>query len=86
LAFVLAEHTGFTDRMLGLDLVEKVANRFDKSYAPNASTPVYPEDAEWIPTMRLIEKYSNVKWPPGRTPQTIARMQSQALSTGRGRL
>jgi hypothetical protein len=43
LAFVLAEHSGLTDHILGLDLVEKVADRFDKSYAPNASMPVYPE-------------------------------------------
>jgi hypothetical protein len=77
LAFILAEHCGLVDRMLGLDLVEEVANRFDKSYSPHASMPVYPEDAEWRPTIRLIEKYSAVKWPPGRQPQTIARMQAK---------
>jgi hypothetical protein len=76
LACVLAEHYGLADRWRGLDLVENVAARFDESYAPDASKPVYPEDAEWKPTIRLIERYSKVKWPPGREPQTIARLQA----------
>jgi hypothetical protein len=77
LAFLLAEHGGLIDRISGLDLVENVASRFDKSYAPGASLPVYPENPEWKPTIRLIERYSSVKWPPGRQPQTIARMEAK---------
>ena len=77
LGFVLAEHYGLVDRAFGLDQVEKVADRFDESYAPDASRPVYPEDPEWKPTLKLIEGYSKVKWPPGRNPQTIARMQAR---------
>lgn len=77
LAWIVAEHFGLVDRWRGIDLVERVANRFDESYAPDASRPVYPEDAEWKPTIKLIEEYSKVKWPPGMKPQTIARMQAK---------
>lgn len=77
LVFLLAEHSGFIDHIRGLDLAEKVANRFDKSYAPDASMPVYPEDPEWKPTIKLIQEYSSLKWPPGRQPRTIARMQAK---------
>jgi hypothetical protein len=77
LAWLLAEHYGLVDHWRGIDLAEKVADRFDESYATDASLPVYPEDAEWEPTIKLIEEYSKVKWPPGKKPQTIARMQAK---------
>jgi len=77
LGFVTAEHFGFIDHLRGLDQVENVADRFDKSYGPAPSMPVYPEDPEWKPTLRLIEEYSKAKWPPGLEPQTIARAQAK---------
>src|SRR5665213_1597115 len=80
LLLLLGDHTGVFDHWRGLDKIEEVANRFDLSYATYASFPVYPEDAEWKPTIALIEKYSNVKWLAGRQPQRIARIQAQ-LST-----
>jgi hypothetical protein len=77
LGFFLAEHYGLIDRLLGLDQVEHVAKRFDESYALGASRPVYPEDPEWKPTLRLLEEYSKAKWPAGLKPQTIARAQAR---------
>jgi hypothetical protein len=77
LFLVLAEHTGAIDWLLGLDKVEQVADRFDRSYSSDASRRVYPEDAEWKPTIALIEKYSKIKWQAGRQPQTIARLQAK---------
>ena len=73
---LLLNHFGVIDHWRGLDKVQEVADRFDLSYAPEASRPVYPQDSEWKPTMELIEKYSTVKWPVGREPQTIARMKA----------
>ncbi len=80
LLFVVAEHSGWIDHWRGLDEVQQVADRFDLSYAPDASRPVYPEDAEWKPTIALIRKYSKVKLRTDKQPQTIARFKA-TLST-----
>ena len=77
---VIAEHVGAIDRLRGLDKVQQVAYRFSLSYAPDASRPVYPDDAEWKPTIALIKKYSHVKWQADKQPQTIARKVA-SLST-----
>lgn len=75
-----AEHFGAFDHLRGLDKVQVVADRFDESYAPDASRPVYPEDTAWKPTIALIEKYAKVKLRADRKPQTIARLRA-SLST-----
>jgi hypothetical protein len=80
LLLLLAEHTGAIDWLRGLDKVEQVADRFDRSYSTDASRRVYPEDAAWKPTIALIEKYSKVKWHAGRQPQEIARLQAKLSS------
>jgi len=80
LLVVLAEHYGVFESWRGLDLVEEVADRFSHSYTPDASKPVYPEDAAWKPMIELIEKYSKVKLRTDKEPKTIARFQA-TLST-----
>jgi hypothetical protein len=89
LLVVLAEHYGVIDRWRGLDLVEAVADNFSLSYAPNASAPIYPEDAAWKPLIALIERYSSAKLRRDKQPQTVARMVA-SLSTqepmGSGRI
>jgi hypothetical protein len=64
----------------GWDSAEKVADRFNHSYTPDASAPVYPDSPERDPTIKLIEKYSRQKLRADRQPGTIARMQA-SLST-----
>lgn len=77
---VVLEHYGVFDRWLGIDQVEKVSDRFNHSYTPDASAPVYPGDAEWKPTLNLIEKYSKQKLRADKQPATIARFTA-SLST-----
>lgn len=80
LAAIALEHYGVFDRWRGLDRVEEVADRFAHSYTPDASMPVYPQDAAWQPTIELIEKYSKAKLRTDKQPQTIARLRA-TLST-----
>ena len=76
--FVSCEYSGVWDRLLGLDAVEEVAQRFDLSYAANASAPVYPHDVAWRPLLRLIYRYSNAKIPKSREPKVVARLVAVA--------
>jgi hypothetical protein len=80
LSVVLLEHYGALDRLRGLNRVEEVADRFSHSYSPDASKPVYPDDVEWQPTIRLIKKYSKAKLRTDKEAQTIARFKA-TLST-----
>jgi hypothetical protein len=80
LLLVVAEHDGLIDHWRGLDRVKTVADNFSLSYAPGASTPVYPSDAAWKPLVELIQKYSKVKLRTDKQPQTVARFES-TLST-----
>lgn len=89
LLLVVAEHDGFIDHWRGLDRVRTVADNFSLSYAPDASTPVYPSDAAWKPLIDLIQEYSKVKLRTDKQPQTIARFPatlSAQQELGRGRL
>jgi len=80
LVVAMAEHYGVIDHWRGLDRVKAVADNFSLSYAANASTPIYPNDAAWKPLIALIEKYSAVKLRADRKPQTVARFVA-SLST-----
>jgi hypothetical protein len=57
-AFAVVSYTTHWDWWLRDDLVEKVAGRFDLSYANDASSPVQRGDPEWAPLLRLIEQCS----------------------------
>jgi len=76
--FIVADRAGVWSRLRGLDLVENVATRFEKSYAPDASRPVNVGDSEWEPLMRIIDQYSTAKLPADRKPQSVARYQACA--------
>jgi hypothetical protein len=78
LVFLLADRAGWWSRLRGLDRVENVADRFEKSYTPDASTPVNIGDPEWVPLIKLIYKYSNAKLPRDKQPQTVGRFQAVA--------
>ena len=89
LLLVIAEHSGLIDHWRGLDRVQAVADRFGLSYAPDASKPVYPSDAEWKPLIDVIQKYSKVKLRTDKQPQTVARFKatlSAQQETGEGKL
>ena len=77
---VVAEHNGWIDHWRGLDRLQVVADNFSLSYAPGASTPVYPSDAAWKPLIELVQKYSKNKIRADKHPQTVARFES-TLST-----
>ena len=70
-----AEHSGLFDKWRDLDLVEQVSYKFNHSYTPDASMPVYPEYPSWKPTLDLIRKYSKAKL-QDRAPLTIARFRA----------
>jgi hypothetical protein len=76
LAFLIADRENVWSRMRGLDRVESVAIRFEKSYAPGASAPVNVGDPEWEPLIRLIYKYSTADLPKDKPPQVVARFQA----------
>lgn len=76
LLLVIAEHSGVIDHWRGLDRVQTVADNFSLSYAPNASSPVYPSDAAWRPLIALIQKYSKVTLRTDKQPQTVARFSA----------
>lgn len=80
LLVVLSEHHGIIDHWRGLDRVKAVADNFNLSYAADASTPVYPQDAAWKPLIALIKRYSAAKLRTDKQPQTIARFKA-SLST-----
>ena len=75
-AFAIAEHFGLTDKLLGLDKVERVAERFHLSYAKGASRPVRSGDPEWEQTLALIKEYSKVPLKADQAPKVIARFQA----------
>jgi hypothetical protein len=76
LAFLLADRQGVWSHLRGLDSVEAVTARFEKSYAPDASAPVSVGDPEWKPLINLIYKYSNADFPKDKKPQTVARLKA----------
>jgi len=76
LLLVIAEHSGLIDHWRGLDRVQTVEDRFNLSYASDASKPVYPGDAEWKPLIEIIKKYSKVKLRTDKEPQTVARFKA----------
>jgi hypothetical protein len=76
LAFLVGDRAGLWARWQGLDRVEQVAERFEQSYAPNASAPVNLGDPEWEPLLKLIYRYSHASFPSDRPPQTVARFQA----------
>jgi hypothetical protein len=73
LIFVTADHTGLLDKFLGLDLVEDVSERFEISYAEDASRPVRPDEPAWRPLLSLIERYTTVDLPQDKEPKVFAR-------------
>jgi hypothetical protein len=77
-AFAIVTYRTHWDWWLGDDMVEKVAERFDLSYSNDAASPVRPEDPEWAPLVKLIERYSphRDELPKERPPMVFARGQA----------
>lgn len=74
--FVVVDHYHGWDRLRGINLMLETAKNFDLSYTPGASSPIYPTDAHWKPTLVLIKKYSSIELPEDREPRVIARFQA----------
>jgi hypothetical protein len=77
-AFAIVSCTTHRDWLLQDDLDERVAERFDLSYATAAALPVQRGDPEFAPLIRLIERYSphRDELPKDRGPMTVARFQA----------
>ena len=80
LGFIVADRLGIWDRLTGLNLVEKVATRFDLSYADDASSPVRVGDAEWNPLLTLVYRYSKDSFARDKTPRVFARFRASLSS------
>jgi len=78
--FIVADRFGVWDRLSGLDLVEQASDRFDLSYAADASNPVRVGDKEWKPLLKLVYRYSRADFIKDKQPRVIARLQA-TLST-----
>jgi hypothetical protein len=72
--FAALTYTGFWSHVRGDDLLIAVADRFDLSYAPDASEPVRPDDPAWKPLMRVITEYSRADLRNDKKPEVLARM------------
>jgi hypothetical protein len=74
-AFAIVSYNNHWDWLLNDDRAEKVAERFDLSYADDASLPVQRGDPEWVPVLNVIEEYSphRSELPVDRLPMTVAR-------------
>ena len=72
LSFVATKRWGRWDRWLGLDHVERVAARFDISYA-EVDRQVGPDEPAWPVVLDLISRYSGVELPEDREPRLLAR-------------
>jgi hypothetical protein len=72
--FVVADRLGIWDETSGLDLVQSASDRFEESYAENASQPVRVGDKEWKPLLRIIYRYSRATFPTDKEPRVVARM------------
>jgi hypothetical protein len=77
-AFAVVSYSTRWDWWLHDDMVEKVAERFDLSYSQDAGLPVQRGDPEWIPVLKLIQRYSphRGELPKDRPPMTVARFQA----------
>jgi hypothetical protein len=84
LTFLILDRQGVWSRLRGLDKVETVAARFEKSYSPNASAPVSVGDAEWEPLIQLIYKYSKADFPRDKAPQTVVRFAATLSGENKG--
>src|ERR1700692_3267082 len=81
LAFIIPEKTGYWDRWTGLDLVEEVADRFDRSTGPDDAVPVRLGDKEFEPLIHVIKSYSVAKFADDKVPHVIVRLQAKVYDT-----
>jgi hypothetical protein len=73
LFFAIFAYFQVWNSLRGNDLVAKVAERFDKSYAEDAALPVRPGDKEWSPLLRIIREYTHADLPTDKKPLVFAR-------------
>lgn len=73
LLFIASERMGLWDRWLGLNEVERIATRFETSYAEDVDRWVDPGEPGWQPLLGLIRRYSGVSIPKNREPRGVAR-------------
>lgn len=81
LGFIVTEHMGVWDSWLGLNEVERIATRFETSYAKDVDRWVDPGEPGWQPLLGLIRRYSAASIPKDREPRGVAR--SPAIISGK---
>src|ERR1700674_3020074 len=75
LAFIIPERNGYWDRLTGLNLVQQVAERFERSVGPDDAVPARTGDKEFAPLIQLIKTYSPTKLAKDKTPIVVVRFQ-----------
>lgn len=89
LGSIITERVGIWDYFLGLNEVEKVASRFETSYAEGVDRQIGPDEPAWKPILNLIDRYSGAKFPTDRKPRCFVRHQaiwSNKIDLGNGRI
>jgi hypothetical protein len=76
LALVIAERLGALDWYLDLKPMQKAAENLSSSYAPATQRIFTPAHSEWLPTIRLIRKYTSKHLPESAQPKAIARFRA----------
>lgn len=66
---------------MGLNEVERIATRFETSYAKHVDRWVDPGEPGWQPLLGLIRRYSAASIPKDREPRGLAR--SPAIISGK---
>jgi hypothetical protein len=79
--FAALSYSGTWSYLRGDDLITSVADRFDLSYAPDASKPVRAGDPEWRPLMRVVNTYTRAILRRDKPPVVFARLQ--AITSGK---
>src|SRR5581483_554503 len=76
LLFIIPERMGVWDHVSGLDSVQEVADRFERSVGPDDAVPVRAGEKEFDPLIDLIKRYSAVKLRTDKAPQVVVRSQA----------
>jgi hypothetical protein len=81
LAFIIPERNGYWNRLTGLNLVQQIAERFERSVGPEDAVPVRTGDKEFEPLIELIKRYSTTKLAKDKTPTVVVRFQAKVYDS-----
>lgn len=74
--FSILSYLGFWGWLRGDDLLARLSDRLDTSYAEEVPRQVRPQDLEWRPLLRIIERYTRTQLLADKKPLVFARAQA----------